>query len=63
MDDKKLIRLLEDLVYWLEYQPVNNMGNWSKQTRIMSLKSRIHNLKNGIEDDEEDLTIDDLTEN
>ena len=53
MDDKKLIRLLEDLVYWLEYRPVNNMGKWSRQVRITSLKSRIDNLKNGIEDDEE----------
>jgi len=61
MENNKLDKLLDELKYWMDYEPVNNMGKWSTQTRIDSLKKQIDNLKKGIEDDKNtNLTIEDL---
>lgn len=45
MEIKKLKKLNEELEYWTYYEAVNNMGKWSKQVRIDSLKEEIQNLE------------------
>ena len=60
---KSLKELNNELDYWQNYQPVNNMGKWARQVRVDSIKKKIENKKNKIKDDEDDIDmhIDDLT--
>ena len=32
--------LTEQLEYWEQYPPVNNMGKWARQTKLDSLKEK-----------------------
>jgi hypothetical protein len=36
-----LEELQEELKYWNDYQPVNNMGKWYKSIRISKLEKKI----------------------
>lgn len=45
METKALKKLKDELEYWTYYEAVNNMGKWSKQVRIDSLKEKIENLE------------------
>jgi hypothetical protein len=38
---KDLKALQEDLQYWQEYEPVNNMGKWYVSIRIEKIKRKI----------------------
>jgi hypothetical protein len=38
---KDLKELQEDLQYWEEYEPVNNMGKWYVSIRIEKIKRKI----------------------
>jgi hypothetical protein len=38
---KDLKALQEELQYWKEYEPVNNMGKWYVSTRIEKIKRKI----------------------
>jgi hypothetical protein len=38
---KDLKALQEDLQYWEEYNPVNNMGKWYVSVRIEKIKRKI----------------------
>jgi len=45
VETKALKKLKEELEYWNNYAPVNNMGKWSTQVRIDSIKEKIQNLE------------------
>jgi hypothetical protein len=42
---KDLKALQEDLQYWKEYNPVNNMGKWYVSVRIDKLKKKIQAIE------------------
>jgi len=41
--------LAEQLEYWEQYPPVNNMGKWARQTKLDSLKEKLKKVKEKIE--------------
>ena len=43
---KDLKALQEDLQYWEEYNPVNNMGKWYVSIRIEKIKRKIKAIEN-----------------
>ena len=42
---KDLKDLKEELQYWQNYEPVNNMGKWYVSIRISKLKSKIKSVE------------------
>jgi hypothetical protein len=46
---KDLKALQEDLQYWEEYEPVNNMGKWYVSVRIEKLKRKIKAIEEELE--------------
>jgi hypothetical protein len=46
---KDLKALQEDLQYWEEYKPVNNMGKWYVSVRIEKLKRKIKSIEEELE--------------
>jgi hypothetical protein len=42
---KDLKALQEDLQYWQEYEPVNNMGKWYVSIRIEKIKRKIKSVE------------------
>jgi hypothetical protein len=44
--------LLEQLDYWENYIPVNNMGKWSTSERINNIKQRLAKIKTIVETNE-----------
>ena len=45
---KDLKELQEELQYWQEYKPVNNMGKWGRSVAIESYKKKIAKLEKKI---------------
>ena len=48
----------EQLTYWEEYPPVNNMGKWSTKTRIESIMKKFELLNTGIDIEIDEFNID-----
>ncbi len=46
---KDLKDLKEELQYWQNYEPVNNMGKWYVSVRISKLKSKIERIEKELE--------------
>ena len=46
---KDLKELQDELEYWQNYEPVNNMGKWYVSIRIIKLKSKIARIEKEIE--------------
>ena len=46
---KDLKALQEELQYWEEYEPVNNMGKWYVSVRIEKLKRKIKAIEEELE--------------
>ena len=46
---KDLKELQEELQYWKDYVPVNNMGKWYISVRISKLKSKIERIEKELE--------------
>ena len=46
---KDLKDLKEDLQYWQNYEPVNNMGKWYVSIRIQKLKNKIARIEKELE--------------
>ena len=46
---KDLKELKEELQYWQNYEPVNNMGKWYVSVRIIKLKSKIERIEKELE--------------
>ena len=46
---KDLKDLKEELQYWKDYVPVNNMGKWYVSVRISKLKSKISRIEKELE--------------
>ena len=46
---KDLKDLKEELQYWQNYEPVNNMGKWYVSVRIIKLKSKIERIEKELE--------------
>ena len=46
---KDLKELQDELEYWQNYEPVNNMGKWYVSVRIIKLKSKIARIKKELE--------------
>ena len=46
---KDLKDLKEELQYWQNYIPVNNMGKWYVSVRIIKLKSKIERIEKELE--------------
>jgi hypothetical protein len=46
---KDLKELQEELQYWQNYEPVNNMGKWYVSVRISKLKSKIEKIEKELE--------------
>ena len=46
---KDLKDLKEELQYWQNYVPVNNMGKWYVSVRISKLKSKIERIEKELE--------------
>ena len=42
---KDLKELQDELEYWQNYEPVNNMGKWYVSIRIIKLKSKIERIE------------------
>jgi hypothetical protein len=42
---KDLKALQEELQYWKEYEPVNNMGKWYVSIRIEKIKRKIKSVE------------------
>ena len=42
---KDLKELQEELQYWKDYVPINNMGKWYVSVRISKLKSKISRIE------------------
>ena len=51
MDNLELETLRKELEYWLQHEPVNNMGKLAQQTKIDSLKEQIQKLEQSKESD------------
>ena len=45
MEESQLETLRKELEYWLQHEPVNNMGKLAKQTKIDSLKEQIKRIE------------------
>ena len=54
---KTLKELNQQLEYYENMKPVNNMGKWARQVAIDKYKKRIENKKNKIEDDADDIDM------
>jgi len=46
---KDLKELQDELEYWQNYEPVNNMGKWYVSIRIIKLKSKIARIEKELE--------------
>jgi hypothetical protein len=46
---KDLKELQEELQYWKEYEPVNNMGKWYVSIRIDKIKRKIKAIEKELE--------------
>ena len=46
---KDLKELQEELQYWKEYEPVNNMGKWYVSVRIEKIKRKIKVIEKELE--------------
>jgi len=46
---KDLKALQEELQYWKEYEPVNNMGKWYVSVRIDKIKRKIKSIEEELE--------------
>lgn len=46
---KDLKELQDELEYWQNYEPVNNMGKWYVSIRIIKLKSKIERIEKELE--------------
>lgn len=46
---KDLKELKEDLEYWQNYEPVNNMGKWYVSVRIQKTEDKIKVIKKELE--------------
>ena len=46
---KDLKELKEELQYWQNYEPVNNMGKWYVSIRIQKLKNKIKRIEKELE--------------
>jgi hypothetical protein len=46
---KDLKELQEELQYWKEYKPVNNMGKWYVSVRIEKIKRKIKSIEEDLE--------------
>jgi hypothetical protein len=46
---KDLKELQEELQYWEEYKPVNNMGKWYVSVRIDKIKRKIKAIEKELE--------------
>jgi hypothetical protein len=46
---KDLKELQEELQYWKEYEPVNNMGKWYVSVRIEKIKRKIKSIEEDLE--------------
>jgi hypothetical protein len=46
---KDLKELQEELQYWEEYNPVNNMGKWYVSVRIDKIKRKIKSIEEELE--------------
>ena len=46
---KDLKELKDELEYWENYEPVNNMGKWYVSIRINKLKSKIERIEKELE--------------
>jgi hypothetical protein len=46
---KDLKKLQEELQYWKEYEPVNNMGKWYVSVRIEKIKRKIKAIEKELE--------------
>jgi len=46
---KDLKELQDELKYWENYVPVNNMGKWYVSVRISKLKNKIARIKKELE--------------
>lgn len=44
--------LIQQLEYWENYTPVNNMGKWSTMERINGIKDRLQKIRSIIENQE-----------
>ena len=55
--------LKSQLKYWEDYEPVNNMGKYARQTKIDNLTQRISDMENPFSNDPNDLTVDAYNEN
>jgi hypothetical protein len=42
---KDLKELQEELQYWVDYVPVNNMGKWYVSIRIQKLENKIKSIE------------------
>jgi len=42
---KDLKELQEELEYWVDYVPVNNMGKWYVSIRIQKLENKIKSIE------------------
>jgi hypothetical protein len=42
---KDLKELQEELQYWVDYVPVNNMGKWYVSIRIQKLENKIKSIR------------------
>ena len=51
MENLQLEELIKELEYWLQHEPVNNMGKLAQQTKIDSLKEQIQKLEQSKESD------------
>ena len=46
---KDLKELQDELEYWQNYEPVNNMGKWYVSVRISKLKNKIERIEKELE--------------
>ena len=46
---KDLKELQDELEYWQNYEPVNNMGKWYVSVRISKLKNKIARIEKELE--------------
>ena len=46
---KDLKELQEELQYWVDYKPVNNMGKWYVSVRIDKIKRKIKSIEEDLE--------------
>jgi hypothetical protein len=47
---KKKKELQEKIIYWEQYEPVNNMGKWSRSVRLENLKQKFAKIEKQITD-------------